>query len=200
MLIVKNKLQVRMLIISILILYILISCNNEKKEVIDQPFDREIIPSIEDDSVTMFISDSGVIRYKVLTDKWQIFDGAKDPHWFFPEGLYIERFNPLFMTEATIKADTAWNYTLRKTWRLKGNVFIKNIKNETFNTEELFWDEKVQKIYSDKYIEIKRPNKLELKGFGFESNTNMTEYKIFRPHDTNLYVNENEKSESDPQE
>lgn len=199
MLITQNKIIIRILSISILFVYILTSCNNKKSEIVDQPLDRELVPSMEDDSVTMFISDSGIIRYKVLTNNWQIFDGAKDPYWYFPQGLYVERFGPTFIPEATIKADTAWSYTLRKIWRLKGHVFIRNIKNETFSTEELFWDEKEQRVYSDKYIEIDQPEKLKLKGFGFESNMNMTQYRIFRPHDTDLYVNENQENESNNQ-
>lgn len=51
-----------------------------------------------------------------------------------------------------------------------------------FLSDELFWDQKEERVYSDKYIQIKR-GETELKGYGFESNQEMTEYRIFRPHD-----------------
>lgn len=190
----QYKTSIRILIGSILMLYILTACGSDKKEIVDQPLDRETTPSIRDDSVTMFISDSGVIRFKVVTKDWQVFDASQDPHWFFPEGLYVERFDSVFAKEVTIQADTAWNFTQRRMWRLKGHVFVKNIKDETFSTDELFWNERDQKVYSDKYIEINRPEKLSLKGFGFESNMNMTQYRVFRPHDTDLYVNESQET------
>ena len=157
------------------------------------------MPSMRDDSVTMLISDSGLIKYKLITKNWEFFENAKDPHWYFPEGIYLEQFDTSFQKQIPIKADTAWNFTLRKLWKLKGHVFIENIQDETFSTDELFWDEKEQKVYSDKYIEINRPEKLMLKGIGFESNLNMTQYRIFRPHDTDIYFEDNQNTESQSQ-
>lgn len=194
----QYKTGVRILSISILMLYFVTSCENNKQEIIDEPLDREKTPSVRDDSVTMLISDSGVIRYKVITQDWQIFDSSKDPHWYFPKGLYVERFDSTFHAEATLKADTAWNFTQRRLWQLKGHVFMKNTKGETFSTEELFWDERQQKVYSDKYIEINRPEKIRLKGTGFESNMNMTQYRIFRPDNTNLYFDEEKEEQETP--
>lgn len=175
--------------------YFLVSCGNDKKEYVNAPLDNETMPSMRDDSVTMLISDSGLIKYKVITKTWNFFENAKDPHWYFPEGIYVEQFDTTFHKQTSLKADTAWNFTLRKLWRLKGNVFIENIQNETFSTDELFWDEKQQKFYSDKYIEINRPEKLMLKGVGFESNMNMTQYRIFKPHDTDIYFEDNQGTE-----
>lgn len=195
----KYKPSIRILSISILILGFLISCGNDKKEYVNAPLDNETMPSMRDDSVTMLISDSGLIKYKLITKNWEFFENAKDPHWYFPEGIYLEQFDTSFQKQVTIKADTAWHFTLRKLWKLKGNVFIENIQDETFSTDELFWDEKEQKVYSDKYIEINRPEKLMLKGIGFESNLNMTQYRIFRPHDTDIYFDDNQNTESQSQ-
>lgn len=195
----RYKLSIRILPLGILILSFLISCGGNKKEYVNAPLDREAMPSMRDDSVTMLISDSGLIKYKLITKNWEFFENSKDPHWYFPEGLYLEQFDTSFHKQTSIKADTAWNFTLRKLWRLKGNVFIENIQNETFSTDEMFWDEKQQKVYSDKYIEINRPNKLILKGIGFESNMNMTQYRIFRPRDTYIYVEDNGNTAPEPQ-
>lgn len=191
---INQKHNIRILItIGILMFYIFSSCSGDKKEYTHLSYDPEIIPSLKTDSLTMLISDSGIVRYKVIAGQQLIFDRAKDPYYFFPKGVYVEQFDSLQTILATLEADTAWNFTKQKLWKLKGHVFIKNIKDETFSLEEVFWDEKTQKIYSDKYIEINRPQKLKLKGFGFTSNQNMTDYKIFRPHDTNIYVNDSER-------
>lgn len=192
----KNNPSIRIALFAILILSFWASCNSDKKEYVNAPLDNETMPSMRDDSVTMLISDSGLIKYKLITKVWDFFENAKDPHWYFPEGIYLEQFDTSFHKKTSIKADTAWNFTLRKLWRLKGNVFIENIQNETFSTDELFWDEKQQKVYSDKYIEINRPEKLMLKGIGFESNLNMTQYRIFKPHDTDIYFEDKQNTES----
>lgn len=167
------------------------ACEGVKKDYVDTPFNAELTPSMDTDSVVELISDSGLIRYKMIAAKWQVFDNARDPYWFFPKKIYIEQFDTLFAIQATLKADTAWNYTQRKLWKLKGNVFIRNRKNETFASKELFWDEKTGKVYSNEIIEINKPGELLLKGKGFESNQQMTVYRVFHPFGTEFFISEN---------
>ena len=174
-----------------------ISCGKKDEKLVDVKFDPETMPSMVTDSVVTLISDSGFTRYKLVTDLWQIFDKAKEPFWFFPEGLYLERFDESFELEATILADTAWNFTNKKLWRLKGNVEVTNIEGDEFRSDELFWDQSNARVYSDKYIEIKR-GAMELKGWGFESNQEMTDYKIFRPHEGKLPFEDDEDSDERP--
>lgn len=185
---INNNYIIRILFPGILILYFLVSCSNEKKDYINMPFDRDSIPIMQTDSVTTLISDSGIIRYKVTTAEWLYFDNTTSPHWFFPKGIYVEKFDSLFRKEVTIKADTAWNYLQKHEWKLKGNVLVKNTNDETIKTEELNWNEEMQLVYSSKYVEINRPGKMTLQGIGFQANQSMTDYKIFNPFDSPFYI------------
>ncbi len=178
---------------TVVMLFLYSACNNKDKNLVDIKYDPEVTPSMSTDSVITLISDSGVTRYKLVADNWQVFDKAKEPYWYFPEGIYLERFDSLFQVEAKILADSAWNYTEKRLWRLKGNVDIRNMEGEVFLSDELFWDQKEGKVYSDKYIEIKRGD-TELKGYGFESNQEMTDYRIFRPHDGRIPFRDNAES------
>ena len=174
--------SITIVLVAIVVLFFYTACGSTDTETVNIKFDPETTPSMITDSVTTLISDSGITRYKLVADNWQVFDKAKDPYWYFPEGIYLERFDSLFEVEAKILADSAWNYTDKRLWRLKGNVDIRNMQGEMFLSDELFWDQKEQRVYSDKYIQIKRGD-TELKGYGFESNQEMTEYRVFRPHD-----------------
>lgn len=162
-----------------------VSCKDKNDNLVAFAYDPEVIPTMITDTVTTLISDSGITRYKLVTDVWKVFDKAREPYWYFPEGIYLERFTPDFEIEATVLADTAWYYSEKDLWKLKKNVHVENMKGEVFNSEELYWDQKNEKVYSDKYIEIKR-GVTEIKGYGFESNQAMTDYRIFRPHDGKL--------------
>lgn len=173
-----------------------VSCGKKKENLLNVKFDPETMPSMITDSVSTLISDSGITRYKLVADVWQIFDKAADPHWFFPKGLYLERFDEKFNVEATVVADTAWNYTDKKLWRLKGHVHVKNMEGHEFFSDELFWDQSMAKVYSDKYIKIIR-GAAEIKGYGFESNQQMDDYRIFRPHDGKIPVDEKKEIEDD---
>lgn len=180
--------------------FFFISCKEEVKSTVDLHYDADKVPSLNTDSVTMLISDSGLIRYKVIAKTWEIFDRAKDPHWFFPDGLYVEQFDTIFSIVATVKADTAWNFTSKKLWQLRGHVVIRNKLGETFKSEELFWDQRQQKVYSKKYVEVFRPDKMTLHGMGgFEANQQMTEYRFWNVKDSPITYNEDQEANADDQ-
>lgn len=181
---------------AIVMCFFALSCKQKEESLVDVKFDPETMPSMVTDSVVTLISDSGITRYKLIADKWQIFDKAKEPFWFFPNGIYLEQFDEEYDVESTIYADTAWNFTDKKLWRLKGNVEVTNIEGDEFKSDELFWDQSEARVYSDEYIEIKK-GELELKGYGFNSNQQMTKYTIFRPHDGKLPFEERGPVSSD---
>ena len=63
---------------------------------------------------------------------------------------------------------------------MRGNVHIQNLQGDKFDTEQLFWDEKEQRIYSDKHIHIEQADQGQIDGYyGFESNQQLTEYTIY---------------------
>ena len=175
--------------IVVVMLLFFVSCKEKKTNLLDFKYDPETTPTMITDSVNTLISDSGITRYKLTSDVWRVFDKASEPYWHFPKGIYLQRFDENFNIEATVKADTAWHYSAKKLWRLKGHVIVENILGERFLSDELFWDQLSARVYSDKYIEIKK-GETELKGYGFESNQEMTEYRIFRPHDGLIPFNE----------
>ncbi|MDR1881852.1 MAG: LPS export ABC transporter periplasmic protein LptC [Prevotella sp.] len=179
-------------------LFFFASCKKETGSGVDFKYDRDVTPSMHTDSVRMLISDSGLIKYKMITKTWDVFDEAKDPRWFFPQGLYLEQFDTAFAVVVTVKADTAWYYTRRKLWRLKEHVFVRNILGETFSGDELFWNQQEQKIYSEKLVEINRPGKSVLVARGLVANQQMTEYEFMEVGEsegkkTLIYVNEDEE-------
>ena len=110
--------------------------------------------------------------------EWLVFGKAKEPYWYFPKGIYVEKFDTLFQSEASIQADTAYNYEKKSLWKLVGNVKIESLEGTRFETSLLYWDQKEEKIYSDKYIRIEEEDKV-ITGIGFESNQDMSQYKIF---------------------
>lgn len=184
---------------------IFISCNQEVKNTVNFIHDNETTPTMMTHNDTMLISDSGIIRYKVIAQTWEVFDKSKDPHWHFPHRFYFEQLDTAFRVVLTLKADTAWNYTLRKLWKFKGNVFIRNKKDETFSGDELYWDQRQQKIYSNLPVVVSRPDQMILRGTGFEANQQMTNYKFMNVGEmasgkTLFYVNEDAENNEEKQE
>ena len=153
------------------------ACSGRGKNLAEAVSENDTLPSMKTLGVSTLISDSGITRYKVEAEEWLIYDKKNPPYWAFEKGVYLEKFDTLFRIEASIKADTAYYHEKKKLWELKGNVQIMSLRGDKFQTDLLFWDEKKEKVYSDKYIQIEQDDKV-IRGYGFESNQNLTEYEI----------------------
>lgn len=156
------------------------SCDEEKRETISISADPETFPTMQTIDVSTTISDSGYTRYHIIAPLWLMFEEAKEPHWNFPKGIDVVKFDNDMKEDGTFTADTALFWSVQKIWRFDRNVRMKNVNGDKFMTQQLFWDQNKHKIYSDSFIHIERTDKI-IEGYGFESNEQMTEYTIRRP-------------------
>lgn len=169
------------IVLGALVMLLLFSACSGKQKVLGKAItERDSMPVLETRGVTSLVSDSGVTRYRINTEEWLVFDRKNPPYWAFEKGVYLEKFDSAFQVEASIQADTAYFYNREELWKLMGHVDIKNLKGERFNTELLYWDQRGQRIYSDRFIRIEQPDRI-ITGRGFESNQQMTVYSILKP-------------------
>lgn len=154
------------------------ACSGGEKNLAAAITERDSLPSMSSVGVETLVSDSGITRYKIITELWEIYDKKDPPYWAFEKGVYLEKFDTLFHIDASIKADTAYYYEKKKLWELRGNVHIQSQRGDKFDTQQLFWDEKKEEVYSDKFIRIEQDDKV-ITGYGFQSNQRMTEYQIY---------------------
>lgn len=158
-----------------------IACRKgEMKHRAEAVKDRKTMAVLEGKDVTTLISDSGITRYRITTQTWLVFDKADTPYWEFPDGIYLEKFNPDLEADATVEADYAYYNEPAQRWTLSGNVRAMNLQGEMFETPLLFWDQKSESVYSDSTIVITREASI-IMGVGFRSNQEMTQYTILKP-------------------
>ncbi len=153
------------------------SCGNSPTETVSVSFDPENFATMTSTEVSTLISDSGITRYRIDTPLWLMFDQAAEPRWTFPKGMHLEKYDNFFRIDATVDCDSATYFKNKQLWRLDGYVDITNMANEKFLTQQLFWDQKNQKIYSDSFIHIERADRI-IEGYGFVSNDKMTRYHV----------------------
>lgn len=157
------------------------SCSTgDRHDYVPDASDPERVPTMSTTDVQTFISDSGYTRYQITTPLWQIFDEAEEPFWRFPGGLHLRQFDEHLRPSADIVCDSARYLSRRRIWQLDGHVVLVNTQRDSFLTQQLFWDQNRQKVYSDSFIHIVRQDRI-IEGYGFESNQNMTAYSINRP-------------------
>ena len=170
-------------ILCMVVLCCFIGCSHDDKPRIEAVVDRGAMPMLLADTVNTLISDSGITRYRIKTARWEVYDKAKPAYWEFPEGIYLEKFDHELKTEATLEADYAHYNEDEQIWELDGNVKTLNLKGERFLTEQLFWNQKTERVWSDSSITIIRETST-IQGIGFESNQTMTKYTILQPQGT----------------
>lgn len=159
----------------VVVFFLLFSCNTTITEQIDLELGSGEVPRLHTLDVTTVISDSGITRYRIYTPVWDVYDNASQPYWEFPDGVHFERFDEELTVDANIHCEYAKFLEKEKTWELRGNVRATNIKGELFETEQLFWNQKTEKIYSDSLVTITQEDYI-INAQGFESNQEMTKY------------------------
>lgn len=170
-------------VVMVLGLVLISSTACHKKDVklhVDAIENRGEMPIMDSQEIITLISDSGIIRYRIKTASWQIFDKAEPSYWEFPKGVFLEKFDPDLNVEATLRANYAKYLDQAQLWELRGNVDATNKDNERFETPLLYWDQEQQRVYSDSAITITKEESI-IHGIGFESNQEMTKYIIKHP-------------------
>jgi len=186
--VVHRPIRITTILAIVVMLVLSSSCGSKHKDLGKAITDRDTIPTLATYKLTTLISDSGIIRYRIQTDEWKIYDHTNPPRWTFEKKAHLERFDLDNKVDVTIDADTAYYYTKTKLWELRGHVKVRNIKGEQFTTELLYWDERKGSIYSERFITIEQADKT-ITGHGFESNQEMTVYVIHHPEGV-VYVDE----------
>ncbi len=176
----KIKFQTASSISILLAVLICIGCESNKPEEIKAISNLEDTPSLIIKKLETTICDSGLIKYKFISNELLQYDKKQKPYIDFPQGLHVIIYNNKEQIDAQIKCNYAIYQQSEKLWELKNDVEAVNFKGEVLNTEQLFWDEQKHKVYSDLFVKITTPNEI-LTGIGFESNENLSKYLFRKP-------------------
>ena len=164
-------------ILVVVVLFGAAACSKEEAPKLEAVKDRKKLPGLAATKITTVISDSGITRYRIYTDQWDVFDRAAEPYWNFPKGLHFERFDKRLNIDANFHSKTAKYYEYKKLWEFRGNVKAVNIKGEMFETDLLYWDQTEERIYSDKFIRVTQATRV-ITAYGFESDQSLTKYNF----------------------
>jgi LPS export ABC transporter protein LptC len=161
----------------VLTLLALSSCSKEKEHTAPAIYERDSVSVMTSYGVNTLISDSGVIKYKIVTERWDVNTVRTPSRWTFIKGVFFEQFDEQFRVQAYVQADTAWYYDQKKLWELRGRVRVRNVNGMRFSSEELFWDGMTHELYSNKYSVLYTPERT-LQGTYFRSDEKMTRYTV----------------------
>lgn len=160
-----------------LALLLLGSCEERKEHTAPAIHDRDSVSMMTSYGVNTLISDSGVIKYKIVTERWDVNTIKQPTRWTFERGIFLEQFDEKFHVEGYINADTAWYYDQLKLWKLRGRVHIRNVNGLVFDSEELYWDGIKHEFYSYCFSKVVTPERT-MEGTYFRSDEHMAHYEV----------------------
>ena len=161
---------------AVVMLILPFSCTEEEKRHAPAIAEKDSLPFMQSRGISTLISDSGVIRYKIVAEEWNIYNTTNPPKWTFLKGILLEKFDSTFHIDWFVQADTAYCHN-QQLWELRGRVVIRNQEGTVFTSEELFWDMDRHEMYSNLFMTIRKPDEF-LQGYNFRSNEQMTRYSV----------------------
>ncbi len=101
---------------------------------------------------------------------------AKAPFQEYRRGMEMIDFDSLEVQNLNVVADYALYWVDRDFWELKGNVRVTSADGRILTTQQLNWDRKIKKIYSNVDSKVEDNDGSMSIGEGFEANDDFSEW------------------------
>lgn len=169
------------IVLTVALMAFMVACEEEHEHTAPAVNPHDSVPAMVTYGVNTLISDSGVIKYRLVAERWEVNEVKNPSRWVFDKGVLITQFDQKMHIQGYIQCDSAVYFDKLRLWQLHGRVRILNPQGMTFQSDELYWDEMNHKFWSYTYSHMKMPDK-EVDGNWFESNEQMTQYEIKQIH------------------
>jgi LPS export ABC transporter protein LptC len=165
------------------------ACENDLKKI--QELSANVNTSIQSTKgVDVIYSDSTRVKAHMISPLMVEYKDIKKPYVSMPKGVKIIFYDENLEVSSTVVADSAVRRETDGVIELHKNVIAVNDKKETFTSDELIWDEKSKKVYSNKLVQIKLATGTVLNGTSFISNQKLSPWTM-NQSTGQIHVNEN---------
>lgn len=163
--------------------FVVYSCKSGLSEA--GRLDLSVTPLQVVDSMKMIQTKNGKIEMRVITGEMQRFDNDSVSREYFPKGMWVYAYTDDEVLESTIVSDEASHEKMKKNgdeiWKAFGNVVVKNIvKQQTMETDTIYWDRTKKEIYTDCYVRMYSPDGF-MQGYGMRSDERARNSIILKP-------------------
>lgn len=171
-------------IVTLLSVTMFLSCQDTLKDV--QKFKRNsFFPIGEADNVHLKYTDSGKIKSTLRSVKMLDYSQLENPFTEFPKGILVTILDGKADT-TTIKANYAISYTKTDIIDLQGDVIIYSNDGKKLTTSQLYFDQKNEWFFTEKYFKFTDAQGSYLEGPGVDFSK---DFKIFNMQNSKGEVN-----------
>lgn len=163
-----------------------VSCASKLSQIDSGNMDSAPMQTV--DNMFAVQTKNGVVMMRMEADVMQHFETDSAAWDSFPEGLAVYSYTADGLLESLIVADEAKHTTFKsdnsEKWEAFGNVVIHNIlKQETMETDTLYWDQAKKEIYTDCYVRMFSKDGF-MQGYGMRSDDKARNSILLRPFDS----------------
>ncbi len=155
------------------------ACTDLKKET-RQVFTQDDVAMEVARDVEILYSDSARVRVRISGPVLHNFTERDDPRQEFPQGVKVDFLDERQQAKSTLTAKNAIRRQDKGQVTARDSVVLNTVRGERLETEELIWDEKTEKIFTDKFVKVTKPGEI-IYGFGLEANQDFSYWKITVP-------------------
>ena len=174
----------KMMATALAVAFVVYSCKS--KLSVAEKLDLSVTPMQVVDDMEILQTKNGNGQMRVLADVMEKYQNDTITFELFPKGLNVYAYTEDGVLESTIQSDNALHEKSRRgngqeLWMAFGNVVIKNIvKQETMETDTIYWDQHNKEIYTDCYVRMYSPDGL-MQGYGMRSDDRASNATLMRP-------------------
>jgi len=164
-------------------------------------------PAVEELRMTEYFEDLSTVNsqngrrsYHFETPLMEGYSQAREPYREFRKGVKITTYkdDSLSTVDAVLTANYAIYYEKRQLWEAKGDVVVEKSDGKTLYTQQLFWNARTKKIYSNVDSKIVQKGGTDVFiGEGFESDEEFRDWR-FRRMKGRMEVDVAPADDSDP--
>lgn len=155
------------------------SCKNDVQTILSLDV-VDTLPEMTARDIVILYSEKAKVQIK-LVSPFLVNKTEEESILFFPQGFTVFFYDSAMNLQSTITADYGISYEKKKIMEARHNVVVENLeKEETLNTEELFWDRGKQIIYSNKFVKITSGGQV-ITGDGLTSAEPFDEMEVSNP-------------------
>jgi len=162
---------------------VVFSCKSKLSEA--ERLDLRFTPIQTVDSMYILQTRDGHVEMRVEAPVMERYETDTMSYELFPQGLNVYGYTEQGELQSEIHSENASHEKYKtggeEIWKAFGNVVIRNVmKQETMETDTIYWDRKAGEIYTDCYVRMYSPDGF-LQGYGMRSDEKVTNSVIMRP-------------------
>ena len=163
----------RLLFVALTMLVSLTFVSCDKK--LDKIPNSEILslPNVTVNDFRSVYSDSGKIQLVLRSELMEEYQKKDEPYMEFRKGILVTYFEGNKDSIGFVASKYARYNEKTKLWELRDSVVVVNETNDKLETEQLFWDQEKDRIFTETTVKITNEDQSVI-GSGFESDSKLT--------------------------